>query len=1332
MSSDVKPAGVGTRLLPVAILAVVVLGILAAWAVMRARGPAGRPLSTEEARRLIHEKNLAIGLLENQSLSEALPALEGLRDSVPGDPLPIRNLAVARVVAATNAGQPAPADLLDVASRALAEMRRCEGPSSAADWLGWHLAANRGDWREAERFCAALVARDPADASGWYERARALAQLAALPPGIALPVGGTRPAGDAGPARREAAAALERAIDLAPRNLWLVVEWLRATADRLADRSGGASSGAPPARDAARTAFLETAPSDTAATAEGIAARWPAIAPFAPAIKAFGRIDVRELLDDAVAAVRGGDTDRAAGRLRTLANVLVAQTDADRRAIDRHPLEFVTDRFRPEFYARHGLAESETPPSIPVSLVAGAAVEPSAAAGSGQARGVLLEDVDLDGDADLLVLHDDRIAAYGRVPVVASHADKGGVSNADDGGASSGDTAGSVWREFVAADVPAGATGFLAVDLDLDFDEARRATAAARPDTDPRGGAAPAAQRGCPAADLDLVVWGAGGIACLENRVDTATNTRTLQPFAESGLTAAGAVRTAAVADLDADGQLDLVTVDDAGLHVWIRHGPGRFAAMAGHAADGDVASDSDADDAAAGSLPPAAWDVSAILAIDWDRDVDVDLVVAGKGGVGWIENLRHGQFRWAAFPEGEAAANAGDAAAPAAAPLTAIDAIDAGADACWDLLLGGSGGLRLLPARRTATGVVRTAAAVPIDAAAATGLATWDYDNDGLLDLAAWDAAGLRVLRGLPEGRFAATDLAAVAPRGIRGFDAADIDRDGDLDAAVVAADGVTILENRGGNAHHWLDIDLEAQQIKGADFAPSGRVNAHGLGGTVELKAGLSYQPRFVRRRTTHFGLGDRAEADVVRVNWLNGVPQNIIRPQADLLLCEQQVLLGSCPYAYAWNGERFEFVTDLLWNAPLGLQRAEGQLMPARAWEYLKIPSGVLVPRDGQYVLQITEELWEAAYFDLVRLVVVDHPAAVEIESNEKVGPAEIAAHTIHTLAAPRPPVAARDHRGRDVLPALARVDEVYLRPDAAKRRQGLLDEHAIELDFGPLADPARVMLFLRGWTFPTTVGLNLALARDPALGTPVPPSLAVPDGAGGWRTVLPFMGFPGGKTKTIAIDLSGLVPAADPRVRIATTMEIAWDAAWITCGEEPAPLQVVEVAPASADLHHRGVSAIEHVVGAGPERFRYEDVSTTPRWPPMLGRFTRHGPVTALVAAEDDLLVVMAAGDEMTLTFPAPPGPPPGWRRDFLIHSVGWDKDANLATAAGQSVEPLPFVSMRSYPPAPDDEPRATPARDRWLRDYQTRVQAEDFWQAIRRHGMTSPARSRTQE
>ena len=42
-------------------------------------------------------------------------------------------------------------------------------------------------------------------------------------------------------------------------------------------------------------------------------------------------------------------------------------------------------------------------------------------------------------------------------------------------------------------------------------------------------------------------------------------------------------------------------------------------------------------------------------------------------------------------------------------------------------------------------------------------------------------------------------------------------------------------------------------------------------------------------------------------------------------------------------------------------------------------------------------------------------------------------------------------------------------------------------------------------------------------------------------------------------------------------------------------------------------------------------------------------------------------------------------PPGWKRDFVLHSAGWDKDADLNTLAGQTIGPLPFRAMASYPP-----------------------------------------------
>jgi hypothetical protein len=34
---------------------------------------------------------------------------------------------------------------------------------------------------------------------------------------------------------------------------------------------------------------------------------------------------------------------------------------------------------------------------------------------------------------------------------------------------------------------------------------------------------------------------------------------------------------------------------------------------------------------------------------------------------------------------------------------------------------------------------------------------------------------------------------------------------------------------------------------------------------------------------------------------------------------------------------------------------------------------------------------------------------------------------------------------------------------------------------------------------------------------------------------------------------------------------------------------------------------------------------------------------------------------------------------------LLHCVGWDKDADLNTLTGQSIDPLPIKDMRAYPP-----------------------------------------------
>jgi hypothetical protein len=209
----------------------------------------------------------------------------------------------------------------------------------------------------------------------------------------------------------------------------------------------------------------------------------------------------------------------------------------------------------------------------------------------------------------------------------------------------------------------------------------------------------------------------------------------------------------------------------------------------------------------------------------------------------------------------------------------------------------------------------------------------------------------------------------------------------------------------------------------------------------------------------------------------------------------------------------------------------------------------------------------------------------------------------------------------------------------------------------------------------------------------------------------RRLIEDMGIPSGKSKTIAVNLSGKFLSDSRQVRIVTNMCAYWDEAFLAVHEN-LPTQINTAALARADLAFHGFSqAMIDPHRRQPETFEYRNVLSEAPWNPTAGSYTRYGDVRELVASPDDRFVIMGSGDELQLRFQAPPPPRTGWKRDFLLYVDGWAKDSDANTAFSQSVEPLPFHGMSQYPyPATEHYPRGR-AHTEYRKRYNTRGAAQ---------------------
>jgi hypothetical protein len=134
---------------------------------------------------------------------------------------------------------------------------------------------------------------------------------------------------------------------------------------------------------------------------------------------------------------------------------------------------------------------------------------------------------------------------------------------------------------------------------------------------------------------------------------------------------------------------------------------------------------------------------------------------------------------------------------------------------------------------------------------------------------------------------------------------------------------------------------------------------------------------------------------------------------------------------------------------------------------------------------------------------------------------------------------------------------------------------------------------------------------------------------------------------------------------------------------------APIREKRLPLASADLRYRGFSIVKAKDASSPEVPQDYDKlgAVTQIWRDLEGFYTRFGNVEPLLLRTDDRYVIMNAGDEMRLRFPAPPAPPTGWTRDFVLIGDGWVKDGDYNTTFSKTVLPLPTHGPQKYDVAP---------------------------------------------
>ncbi len=192
------------------------------------------------------------------------------------------------------------------------------------------------------------------------------------------------------------------------------------------------------------------------------------------------------------------------------------------------------------------------------------------------------------------------------------------------------------------------------------------------------------------------------------------------------------------------------------------------------------------------------------------------------------------------------------------------------------------------------------------------SGIATKfvDYDNDGWPDILQLNGAMLEnvnlfhseifykepmlMYRNVGKGHFEKVSESLgpdfIRPVAGRGLATADFDNDGDIDIAVNIRDDLPeLLRNDGGNANHWLSVQLIGTKSNRDGTGALLKLTAEGVTQTMQAIGGTSYMSASDPR--IHFGLGKRTKIDSLTITWPSGYVEKLTNPPLDQIIAVKE---------------------------------------------------------------------------------------------------------------------------------------------------------------------------------------------------------------------------------------------------------------------------------------------------------------------------------------------------------------------------------------------------------------------------------------------------------